>query len=115
MLGGACAGLCKRLLITVCVCVCVVYDRYRMYKKSQATGFPSLITIFSAPNYLDVYNNKGVVRLNFLVSVCISVCLLADMYPCVCAVDVCMCLTVCCSLGLCCFGRHVLSSVGKVQ
>lgn len=32
---------------------------YRMYRKNQATGFPSLITIFSAPNYLDVYNNKG--------------------------------------------------------
>uniref|UniRef100_A0A1I8BDL9 SER_THR_PHOSPHATASE domain-containing protein n=1 Tax=Meloidogyne hapla TaxID=6305 RepID=A0A1I8BDL9_MELHA len=32
---------------------------YRMYRKSQATGFPSLITIFSAPNYLDVYNNKA--------------------------------------------------------
>ena len=31
---------------------------YRMYRKSQTTGFPSLITIFSAPNYLDVYNNK---------------------------------------------------------
>jgi len=30
-----------------------------MYKKSATTGFPSLITIFSAPNYLDVYNNKG--------------------------------------------------------
>lgn len=29
-----------------------------MYRKNQATGFPSLITIFSAPNYLDVYNNK---------------------------------------------------------
>lgn len=35
------------------------YRRYRMYRKSQTTGFPSLITIFSAPNYLDVYNNKG--------------------------------------------------------
>jgi len=34
---------------------------YRMYKKSQRTGFPSLITIFSAPNYLDVYNNKAAV------------------------------------------------------
>ncbi|KQS51982.1 uncharacterized protein Dere_GG11788, isoform B [Drosophila erecta] len=31
---------------------------YRMYRKNQVTGFPSLITIFSAPNYLDVYNNK---------------------------------------------------------
>lgn len=42
---------------------------YRMYRKSQTTGFPSLITIFSAPNYLDVYNNKGeqmcCLRLNF--------------------------------------------------
>ena len=35
--------------------------RYRMYRKSQMTGFPSLITIFSAPNYLDVYNNKAAV------------------------------------------------------
>ncbi|KAK7600906.1 hypothetical protein V9T40_008347 [Parthenolecanium corni] len=34
---------------------------YRMYRKSQITGFPSLITIFSAPNYLDVYNNKAAV------------------------------------------------------
>lgn len=38
---------------------CLWPDRYRMYRKSQTTGFPSLITIFSAPNYLDVYNNKG--------------------------------------------------------
>lgn len=36
--------------------------RYRMYRKSQTTGFPSLITIFSAPNYLDVYNNKGIMH-----------------------------------------------------
>ncbi|VDD80572.1 unnamed protein product, partial [Mesocestoides corti] len=34
---------------------------YRMYRKNQATGFPSLITIFSAPNYLDVYNNKAAI------------------------------------------------------
>jgi serine/threonine-protein phosphatase 2B catalytic subunit len=32
---------------------------YRMYKKSKKTGFPAVITMFSAPNYLDVYNNKG--------------------------------------------------------
>ena len=25
---------------------------YKMYRKNNATGFPSLITIFSAPNYL---------------------------------------------------------------
>lgn len=30
-----------------------------MYRKTKATGFPAVITIFSAPNYLDVYNNKG--------------------------------------------------------
>merc|ERR1712004_474851 len=34
---------------------------YKMYRKNQATGFPSLITIFSAPNYLDVYANKAAV------------------------------------------------------
>lgn len=34
---------------------------YRTYKKSAATGFPSVMTIFSAPNYLDAYNNKGAV------------------------------------------------------
>lgn len=39
--------------------MCYLWYRYRMYRKSQSTGFPSLITIFSAPNYLDVYNNKG--------------------------------------------------------
>ena len=33
---------------------------YRMYRKTK-TGFPSVITIFSAPNYLDVYNNKAAV------------------------------------------------------
>jgi hypothetical protein len=32
---------------------------YRMYRKNATTGFPAVITIFSAPNYLDVYNNKG--------------------------------------------------------
>ena len=34
---------------------------YKMYRKSHTTGFPSLITIFSAPNYLDVYGNKAAV------------------------------------------------------
>jgi len=32
-----------------------------MYRKNAATGFPSLITLFSAPNYLDVYKNKGAI------------------------------------------------------
>ncbi|CAF0878115.1 unnamed protein product [Didymodactylos carnosus] len=34
---------------------------YRMYRKCPQTGFPSLMTIFSAPNYLDVYQNKAAV------------------------------------------------------
>jgi hypothetical protein len=35
--------------------------RYRMYRKTKSTGFPSVMTIFSAPNYLDVYSNKAAV------------------------------------------------------
>lgn len=34
---------------------------YRMYRTSQNTGFPSVITLFSAPNYVDAYNNKAAV------------------------------------------------------
>ncbi|KAF7291366.1 Serine/threonine-protein phosphatase [Mycena indigotica] len=34
---------------------------YRMYRKTRTTGFPALMTIFSAPNYLDMYNNKAAV------------------------------------------------------
>eukprot|EP01119_Soliformovum_irregulare_P014266 TRINITY_DN3897_c0_g1_i1.p1 TRINITY_DN3897_c0_g1~~TRINITY_DN3897_c0_g1_i1.p1 ORF type:complete len:502 (-),score=124.72 TRINITY_DN3897_c0_g1_i1:225-1730(-) len=34
---------------------------YRMHLKNDKTGFPTVITLFSAPNYLDAYNNKGAV------------------------------------------------------
>ncbi|KAH9958213.1 serine/threonine protein phosphatase calcineurin catalytic subunit Ppb1 [Russula dissimulans] len=34
---------------------------YRMYRKSHKTGFPSVMTLFSAPNYLDVYKNKAAI------------------------------------------------------
>ncbi|KAG0206904.1 3',5'-cyclic-nucleotide phosphodiesterase (PDEase) (3':5'-CNP) [Mortierella sp. GBA30] len=34
---------------------------YRMYRRTRTTGFPSVMTIFSAPNYLDIYNNKAAV------------------------------------------------------
>lgn len=34
---------------------------YKMHLKNKVTGFPTVITIFSAPNYLDAYNNKGAV------------------------------------------------------
>ena len=32
-----------------------------MYKWNGSNEFPAVITIFSAPNYCDVYNNKGAV------------------------------------------------------
>jgi len=32
-----------------------------MYRNHQRTGFPTVITLFSAPNYLDAYNNKAAV------------------------------------------------------
>jgi serine/threonine-protein phosphatase 2B catalytic subunit len=34
---------------------------YRMYKRNPATSFPAVITIFSAPNYVDVYKNKAAI------------------------------------------------------
>lgn len=36
---------------------------YRMYKQNPKTNFPSVITLFSAPNYLDVYQNKAAVMI----------------------------------------------------
>ncbi|CCC72168.1 hypothetical protein NCAS_0J01890 [Naumovozyma castellii] len=34
---------------------------YRMYKNNDALGFPSLLTLFSAPNYCDTYQNKAAI------------------------------------------------------
>lgn len=34
---------------------------YRTYKKSLDKEFPTVLTMFSAPNYLDTYKNKGAV------------------------------------------------------
>ena len=34
-----------------------------MYKKSLKTQFPTCITIFSAPNYLEAYNNKAAIMI----------------------------------------------------
>lgn len=36
-------------------------EGYKMHQTNAKTGFPTVITIFSAPNYCDVYNNKGAV------------------------------------------------------
>lgn len=34
-------------------------EGYKMHRWNGSGDFPSVITIFSAPNYCDVYNNKG--------------------------------------------------------
>ena len=34
---------------------------FSMYRKRENTGFPTLITIFSAPNYADMHGNKAAV------------------------------------------------------
>ncbi|EPQ51453.1 Metallo-dependent phosphatase [Gloeophyllum trabeum ATCC 11539] len=36
-------------------------EGYRMYRKTPTKKFTSVITIFSAPNYLDVYHNRGAI------------------------------------------------------
>ncbi|KAH0476520.1 MAG: uncharacterized protein KVP18_002617 [Porospora cf. gigantea A] len=36
-------------------------EGYKMHQTNMKTGFPTVITIFSAPNYCDVYNNKAAV------------------------------------------------------
>jgi len=36
-------------------------EGYKMHKWNSKSGFPVVITIFSAPNYWDVYNNKGAI------------------------------------------------------
>ena len=34
---------------------------YQMLNVRESTGFPAVITVFSAPNYLDAYGNRGAV------------------------------------------------------
>ncbi|THH29331.1 hypothetical protein EUX98_g4858 [Antrodiella citrinella] len=34
---------------------------FTMYRKTPTKKFPSVITVFSAPNYLDVYHNRGAI------------------------------------------------------
>ena len=34
-------------------------EGFKMYKWEKLVSFPPVITVFSAPNYCDVYNNKG--------------------------------------------------------
>nr|XP_027200358.1 serine/threonine-protein phosphatase 5-like [Dermatophagoides pteronyssinus] len=36
-------------------------EGYKMYKEHPTTNFPTVITIFSAPNYCDIYDNKAAI------------------------------------------------------
>ncbi|KAJ3127998.1 3',5'-cyclic-nucleotide phosphodiesterase (PDEase) (3':5'-CNP) [Nowakowskiella sp. JEL0407] len=58
---AACAFLDRNNLLSIIRAHEAQDAGYRMYRKTKTTGFPSVITIFSAPNYLDVYNNKAAV------------------------------------------------------
>lgn len=61
---AACAFLERNNLLSIIRAHEAQDPGYRMYRKTKTTGFPSVITIFSAPNYLDVYNNKGIFFFN---------------------------------------------------
>ena len=58
---AACAFLEKNNLLSIIRAHEAQDAGYRMYRKTRTTGFPSVMTIFSAPNYLDWYNNKAAV------------------------------------------------------
>lgn len=60
---AACDFLDKNNLLSVIRAHEAQDQGYRMYKANPKTGFPSVITIFSAPNYLDVYGNKAAVMI----------------------------------------------------
>ncbi|KAJ6243904.1 serine/threonine-protein phosphatase 2b catalytic subunit 1-related [Anaeramoeba flamelloides] len=58
-------AVCKFLSSNNLTCVIRAHeaqqDGYLMYKKNEETNFPSLITIFSSPNYAGLDQNKGAV------------------------------------------------------
>lgn len=58
---AACAFLEKNNLLSIIRAHEAQDAGYRTYRKTKTTGFPSVMTIFSAPNYLDAYNNKAAV------------------------------------------------------
>ena len=48
------------------LCVLLCYNRYKLHVKRASTGFPTVITIFSAPNYVDIYGNKGLLFVSMM-------------------------------------------------
>lgn len=60
-LEGASKFLQKNSLLSIIRAHEAQLEGYKMHKTNPATGFPAVITVFSAPNYCDCYNNKGAV------------------------------------------------------
>eukprot|EP01105_Mastigella_eilhardi_P000937 TRINITY_DN1116_c0_g2_i1.p1 TRINITY_DN1116_c0_g2~~TRINITY_DN1116_c0_g2_i1.p1 ORF type:complete len:569 (-),score=175.55 TRINITY_DN1116_c0_g2_i1:42-1556(-) len=58
---AACAFLERNKLLSIIRAHEAQDEGYKMYLHRESTSFPTVITIFSAPNYLDAYNNKGAV------------------------------------------------------
>jgi len=57
---AACDFLERNRLLSI-ICGCEKHDAgYRMYPKSRMR-FPSVISLFSAPNYLDAYHNRAAI------------------------------------------------------
>jgi len=58
-------GVCKFLEVNGLLSVIRAHEAqdagFKMHRKTKATGFPSVITLFSAPNYLDAYGNKAAI------------------------------------------------------
>ena len=44
-----------------CLTLCSLPVSFRLFAKNMETGFPSVISLFSAPNYCDAYNNKAAI------------------------------------------------------
>lgn len=58
---GVCDFLQRNNLLSVIRGHQAQQDGYQLYKTAAKSDFPSLVTIFSAANYCDVYGNKGAV------------------------------------------------------
>mmetsp|Transcript_84536 Transcript_84536/g.146691 ORF Transcript_84536/g.146691 Transcript_84536/m.146691 type:complete len:550 (-) Transcript_84536:264-1913(-) len=58
---GAAKFLQKNSLLSIIRAHEAQLEGYKMHKTNPSTGFPSVITIFSAPNYCDCYNNKAAI------------------------------------------------------
>lgn len=58
---GASRFLHKNSLLSVIRAHEAQLEGYKMHKMNPTTGFPTVITIFSAPNYCDCYNNKAAI------------------------------------------------------